>query len=140
VRALSLLPRAAPVLLRHLGAYAELAAQELARTRASMAARAGGYLLVAVGLAGAAAMGCVAIIAANWDTPQRMAAIYALLAFFLGLAAAAAAYGRRLRATQPPVFGQLRREWRLDQVIVGRMLSGGGAHGPEPAPEADERQ
>jgi uncharacterized membrane protein YqjE len=140
MRALSMLPRAAPMLLRHLGGYAELAAQELARGRATMVARAGGYLLVAVGLSGAAAMLCVAIIAANWDTAHRMAAIYALLAFFLGLALAAAAYGRHLRATQPPLFGQIRREWRLDQVIMARMLSGSGEHGPELIPEADERR
>ena len=130
------------MLLRHLGAYAELAAQDLARSRTSWRSRSGAILLLLLGLAGTAAMACVAIVAANWDSPHRMTAIYSLLAFFACLGLVAALYSRQLRVAHPPLFGELRREWRLDQVILARVISGDSEPEPEVVGEveADERQ
>ena len=137
-----MLPRAAPVLLRHLGAYAELAAQDLARSRTSWRSRLGAIVLLLLGLAGSAAMACVAIVAANWDTPHRMTAIYLLLFFFASLGLIAALYSRQLRVAHPPLFGELRREWHLDQAILARLISGDSE--PEPKVvrkvEVDERR
>ena len=120
---MSLLSQVAPVLLRHLGAYAELLAQDLARGRAAFARRIGVMLIAAFGLAGVFVMLCVAILAASWDTIYRMTAVYSLLAFFVGLAGFAAAYAARLQSRQTPLFAGLQREWRLDQVLVERVLS-----------------
>lgn len=135
-----MLPRAAPVLLRHLGAYAELAAQDLASSRASWRSRLSAIVLLLLGLAGSAAMACVAIVAANWDTPHRMTAIYSLLAFFASLGLVAALYNRQLRLAHPPMFGELRREWRLDQVILARVVAGDSEPEVVREVEVNERQ
>ena len=120
---MSLLSQVAPVLLRHLGAYAELLAQDLARGRAGFVRRLGVMLIAAFGLAGAVVMLCVAILAASWDTVYRMTAVYSLLTFFAGLAGLAAAYAARLQSRQTPLFEGVQREWQLDQVLVERVAS-----------------
>ncbi len=120
---MSLLTKVAPVLLRHLGAYAELLSQDLARGRVAFARRFGVMLVAAFGLAGAFVMVCVAILAASWDTIYRMTAVYSLLAFFVGIAALAGAYAGRLQSRQPPLLEGLQREWQLDQVLIERVLS-----------------
>ena len=140
MRTLWQLPRAAPLLWRHLGAYAELATQDLARARAMLRVRVAGVLILALGVAGCAVMLCVAIIAAHWDTPSRMTAIYSLMAFFLIVAVSAAAYGRYLRGAQPPLFAQLRQEWCLDQPILARIVSGDSEPKSTIGQENDDRQ
>ena len=134
------MPRAAPLLWRHLGEYAELATQDLGCARAMLRARVAGVLILAVGVAGSAVMLCFAIIAAYWDTPQRMTAICSLMGFFLIAALIAAAYGRYLRGSQPPLFAQLRQEWRLDQPIFARIVSGDRESNSTIGQEIDDRQ
>lgn len=119
--------RSLPVLWSHLGAYARLAVLELAQYRARWRLRIVALALVATGLAGALAMGCVAVIAANWDTAHRMAAIYALLGGFLALALVAAAVSRRQWQSQPPPFPRLRSELSIDREILARLLCGTGS-------------
>lgn len=134
---MSLLPRVAPVLLRHLGAYAELLAQDLARSRAGLARRLSVMLVAAFGLAGAVVMLCVAIVAESWDTIYRMTAVYSLLAFFVGLSGLAAAYAARLQSRQPHLFAGLEREWQLDRVLVARVLSDHDERQPAVRPATD---
>ena len=120
---MSLLAQVAPVLLRHLGAYAELLAQDLARSREGFTRRLSVMLIAGLGLTGAVVMLCVAIVAETWDTIHRMTAVYSLLTFFVALAGLAAAYAVRLQSRQTPLFAGLQREWRLDQVLVDRVIS-----------------
>ena len=134
---MSLLPRVAPVLVRHLGAYVELLMQDLARGRAGFARQLTMLMIAAFGFAGAAVMLCVAILAASWDTTHRMTAVYSLLAFFVGLSGLAAAQAARLRSKQPPLFAGLEREWRLDRVLVARVLSNQDESQSAERPEAD---
>lgn len=124
MRAIPVLPRTASLLLQHIAAYADLLGQELVRSRTIFRSRLGGMLLLASALAGATAMICVAVIAANWDTPRRMTAIYALLALFLGLAVVVASYLRHQQLRQPPAFARLRQEWQLDRQLLSTLLSG----------------
>ncbi len=118
------LPQAAPIVFRHLGAYAELAAQDLAVSREQFRIRIGSMMLAFVAALFALLMMCVAIVAAGWDTPYRMTAVYALTAFFVAIAIGAGIYFNRARLRQPPLFAAVRREWAIDRVILGRMLDG----------------
>lgn len=117
------LPQAAPILLRHLLAYAELAEQDLQRYGRRTSAR---LVLLVVAVLGAVFtlfMICVAIIAATWDTPHRMAAIFWLLGFFavvtLGALVAALSGARE----QPSMFASVKKEWSQDRVILDRLLA-----------------
>ena len=133
------LPRTGSLLLQHIAAYADLLTQELALSGNGFRLRLTGLLLLAASLIGATTMLCVAIIAANWDTPRRMIAIYVLLAVFVGLAVVAAGYVRNLRLRQPQPFARLRHEWRLDRELMADLLSGHDEQQSPLAPESDER-
>ena len=139
MRGSSVLPQTGSLLLQHIAAYADLLTQELAHSRDAIRLRLNGLLLLAASLTGATTMLCVAIVVANWDTPRRMTAIYALLAGFLGLAAVAGSYVRKLRRHQPPPFARLRREWQLDRELLANLLSGRGEQQSEVASESNER-
>jgi uncharacterized membrane protein YqjE len=122
--ALWTLRQAAPVLLRHLGAYVELAEQDIAADRGHFAARIGSMTLLIVAVLFALLMGCVAIVAAGWETPHRMTTIYMLLAFFALTSLAALAWTLQVKRRQPPLLASVRREWQLDQVMLERLMSG----------------
>jgi hypothetical protein len=126
LRSVSLL---APVLLRHLDAYAELAAEDLARSRTQIGLTAGGMLMLLISLLFALQMLCLAAVAAAWDTAARMPVIFGLLGFFAILAAGAVIHLRRLLRARTPVFGAMRREWELDRRTLLYLLS--GEAGPE---------
>jgi uncharacterized membrane protein YqjE len=123
MRVLWSLPRAAPVLLRHLGAYVDLAGQDLARAQVEISARIVASALVLVTLFFAVTMACLAVVASTWDTPYRVAAIMCLGGGFFLLAIAAALYRARVLRTHSPWLSSVRREWRDDRVILERLLS-----------------
>jgi uncharacterized membrane protein YqjE len=123
VRALWSLPKAAPALLRHLVAYAELAALDLARAQREL-----GSIFVAVAIAAVCGMfclflACLAIIAYFWDTPYRVLAIGCLAGAFLLLALIMLIYSKRLSRARTPLLSDLRREWQQDRVILEHALS-----------------
>ncbi|HTP38802.1 MAG TPA: hypothetical protein VMI92_04445 [Steroidobacteraceae bacterium] len=125
------LPQAAPILMRHLGAYAELAGQDFEAVRQQIRVRLISMLLMALGAFFAVLMICVAVIAAAWDTPQRMSAIYWLIGVFVALCIASGGYFMSVRRGQPPPFATVRREWALDREILARILA---AHEPGHVP------
>ena len=139
MRGTRVLPRTGSLLLQHIAAYADLLTEELVRSRNAIGLRLNGLLLLAASLMGATTMLCVAIVAANWDTPRRMTAIYALLAGFMVLAVAAGSYVRNLRLRQPPPFAKLRREWQLDRELLANLLSGRSEEQSQVEPDSDER-
>ncbi|HWG77951.1 MAG TPA: hypothetical protein VN660_14325 [Steroidobacteraceae bacterium] len=138
--ALELLPRLLQVLLRHLFAYGELAYEEGVLAARRLRRRLLGAAIACVAGMLALMMGCVWVIAATWDGPNRMLAVGALCVGFvlvtiIGITYAAGGGGR-------VPFDALRAEWhrdlqeiaRLDPTLVGtppRPAMGGTGGGHE---------
>jgi uncharacterized membrane protein YqjE len=123
VRLLWSLPKAAPALLRHLAAYADLASLELARAGREIAAQIVASAIVAICSLFALSLGCLAVIAYTWDTPHRVAAIAWMAGGFLGLALAAAVYLAGVARSRSQFLASVRREWLEDRVLLERLLS-----------------
>jgi uncharacterized membrane protein YqjE len=123
VRALWSLPKAAPALLRHLAAYAELAALDVSRAQREV-----GSILIAAAIAAVSGvfclmLACLALVAYYWDTPYRVVVIAGLAGAFLLLAIIMFVYASRLRGARTPLFADMRREWQQDKVIVDHVMS-----------------
>ena len=123
MRLLWLLPKAAPALLRHLAAYADLASLDLARARREIAAEFLGAAVAAISTLFALFMGCLAVVACTWDTPHRVSAIAWMGGGFLALAIAAAAYRANAVRAKSQLLASVRREWQEDRVLLERILS-----------------
>jgi len=117
---LSSLPAAAPIMARHLSAYAELACADATLLAHALARR---LLAVAVALLGigfALLLGCVWLVGGVWDTPWRSPTLAALILMFIALAVFGSLQAaRRWQAGSEP-FAALRGEWSKDR----RLLSG----------------
>lgn len=123
MRGLWSLPKAAPALLRHLAAYAELAALDFSRARREL-----GSIFIACVCAALCAcffvlLACLAVIGYFWDTAYRMAAIGGLAAGFLIATAVMVGYVRTLMRARAPFLGDLDREWQKDKVILEHALT-----------------
>ncbi len=117
------LPKAAPALLRHLAAYAELVALDISRAQREV-----GSVLIAGAVAAVCGvfcvlLACLGVVAYYWDTPYRVAVIGALAGGFLLLTIIMWAYARRLLGARSPFLGDLRREWLEDKAILEHALS-----------------
>jgi uncharacterized membrane protein YqjE len=123
VRVLWLLPKAAPALLRHLAAYAELAGSDLEQTQRDIAASIIAFAVVAISLFFALGLGCAAVVAATWDTPHRLMAILCMAGGFLVIAIIAMIYRANVVRGHAPFLASVRQEWREDRVILERILS-----------------
>jgi uncharacterized membrane protein YqjE len=123
VRLLWLLPKAAPVLLRHLVAYAELAGLDLAKTQRDIAAQVIAAVMVIIGVFFALLMGCLLVVAYTWDTHYRVAAIAWMGGGFVLVAVLAALYRSNVNRAQTPFLASVRREWQEDRVILERILA-----------------
>jgi uncharacterized membrane protein YqjE len=123
VRVLWLLPKAAPILLRHFAAYVELAAYDLAQSQRDFAANLIASAIVGVGVFFAVLMGCALIVAVTWDTPHRVAAIAWMGGGFLAIAVIAMIYRSKVAKEQAPLLASVRREWHEDVVILERILA-----------------
>lgn len=113
----------APVLLQHLGAYAELAEEDLTRSGTHFGLAAVGWLIFVASLMFVLQMLCLAAVAAAWDTSARMPVIWGLLGVFTVVAVVAGVHLRRLYRTRVPLFLAVRREWKLDRQALGSVLS-----------------
>jgi uncharacterized membrane protein YqjE len=85
--------------------------------------------LIAIGVVVVAAVftlliSCVAVIAATWDTPHRMLAVYCMLGCFAGILVIALAGLSQGNSRGPALFASVKREWALDRVILDRILDG----------------
>jgi uncharacterized membrane protein YqjE len=123
VRLLWLLPKAAPALLRHLAAYVDLAALELAQASQQIAAELLASAIVAVCALFALLMGCLLVVAYTWDTPHRVAAIAWMAGGFAAAAIAAAAYRSSVSRSKAEFLATVRREWQEDRALLERILS-----------------
>jgi uncharacterized membrane protein YqjE len=123
MRLLWSLPKAAPALLRHMLAYAELAGQDLEQMQRDFGARLLAGVIVAICVFFLLLTGCLLVVALTWDTPHRVSAIVWMGVGFLLVAIIAVAYRFQVLSTQPSFLATVRREWALDRVILDRILS-----------------
>jgi uncharacterized membrane protein YqjE len=123
MRALWSLPKAAPALLRHIGAYLELAELDLARATRELTAQLVAIAVVAICALFVLILACLGVVAYTWDGPYRVAAIAWMGGGFLVLAVAAAVYLSRLARERSTLLADVRREWQRDRVILERILS-----------------
>lgn len=123
MRVLWSLPKAAPALIRHLGAYVELAAYDLEQATRDAVSGIVAAVVVGVALLFAILMGCAAVIALTWDTPHRLAAIGWMGGGFLAIAILAVLYQSKASAGKPPFLDSVRRAWKEDSVILERILA-----------------
>jgi uncharacterized membrane protein YqjE len=123
MRLLWSLPKAAPALLRHILAYAELAGQDLEQMQRDFGARVLAGVIVGICVFFLLLTGCLLVVALTWDTPHRVSAIVWMGVGFLLVAIVAVAYRFQVLSTQPPFLATVRREWSEDRVILDRILS-----------------
>jgi uncharacterized membrane protein YqjE len=123
VRLLWSLPKAAPALLRHLVAYADLASLDLARAQREIAGQLLSLAIIIICGLFALLLGCLAVVAYTWDTPHRIGAIAWMGVGFLGIAIVAAVYWARAARSRSQFLAAVRREWREDRVLLERLLS-----------------
>ena len=123
MRGLWSLPKAAPALMRHIGAYIDLAGLDLARTQREITAQVVAVAIVAICVLFAVFLTCLGVIAYFWDTPYRLAAIAWMAGGFLVVAIAAAIYRSRAARARLRLLSDVRREWQEDRVILEKMLS-----------------
>jgi hypothetical protein len=117
---LELLPRMLQAVLRHLFAYGELAYEESVVAAQRVRRRLLGGVIVCMAGMLALLMGCVWVIAATWDGPDRQTAVGALCLGFVLIAVIGAIYARGGRAAGAP-FEHLRAEWRRDLQQIARL-------------------
>jgi uncharacterized membrane protein YqjE len=115
--------KAAPALLRHLLAYADLASLDLARSRREIAAEYLASAIAAICALFAVFMGCLTVVAYTWDTPHRVSAIAWMAGGFLGVAIVAAAYRANAVRAKSQFLASVRRQWQEDRVLLERILS-----------------
>jgi len=129
MRVLWLLPKAAPALLRHIGAYVELMAFDLEQSRRDLTATVVVLMVAGVCLFFTVLMGCVVIVALTWDTPYRVAAVAWTGGAFLTVAVIALIYQSKAIKGQKPFLDSVKREWQEDVVVLERIL---GENGEQP--------
>jgi len=135
LRALRSLQQAIPILLRHLGAYLELAEQDMAATKAEAVARLRLIIVFSVSGFFTILMACILVIALTWDGDNRVFAIIFMGCIFTALTAASGLYLAQLHASKP--FDAVRREWRQDRELINRLLDNGEEskrHDEQPVP------
>jgi uncharacterized membrane protein YqjE len=109
--------------MRHIGAYVELVALDLARAQREITAQVVASAIAAICALFAAFMFCLGVIAYTWDTAYRVAAIAWMGGGFLVIAIAAVVYRSRLARARSPLLSDVKREWQEDRVILERILS-----------------
>jgi uncharacterized membrane protein YqjE len=116
------LPRLVPALLRHVGAYAELAGVEAHHASRALARQ---LLLAAVALLAALIamlLGAAWILIALWDTPYRSIAAGILFGVFALISAIAAVTAARSQTPQSS-FAMVHKEWEKDRELLESLAT-----------------
>jgi uncharacterized membrane protein YqjE len=135
---LSLLPTAAPIVARHLGAYVELAAAEATELARVLARRLLAAALALLGIVFMLLVGCVWLVGAVWETPWRDPTLASLTLLFAVLAVGGWVLAARRWETAAAPFSVLRKEWASDRRLFSEMAAA-GPETAEPATSALER-
>jgi|HubBroStandDraft_6_1064221.scaffolds.fasta_scaffold162338_2 uncharacterized membrane protein YqjE len=123
MRVLWLLPKAAPALLRHIGAYLELLALDLEQSKRDLTLNILASVVAGVCVFFALLMGCVVIVALTWDTPYRVPAVAWTGGAFLAVAVLALIYRSRVMKDQQAFLTLVKREWQEDVVVLESILA-----------------
>ncbi len=113
-------PRLLQAILRHLFAYGELLREETAEAVHRARRRFFGIAVAYTAAVMAIAMGCLWVIAATWDGPNRLTAVGGLCIGFVLIAVIGVAYAVGARAGDG-TFQQLRAEWSADMQELARL-------------------
>jgi hypothetical protein len=117
------LAAAASIVVRHAGAYTDLIVSDVDAAGQGLGRRLWAGAILAAGVAFAAAMACVWVIAATWDTPGRIWAIAGLLALFAAVAVVAYVELKALKAAPRSVLSRTALEWEKDRVLLEELLT-----------------
>jgi uncharacterized membrane protein YqjE len=120
LRAMQTLQRAAPVLLRHVASYLELAKHDVTVTSATLLRRLTMLLIIIVSGLLSLCLACVLVIAAMWNSPYRLLTIGLLVAGFAIIGITLSIYLITRPRLQP--FIVVRREWKVDRALINRWL------------------
>jgi uncharacterized membrane protein YqjE len=123
MRVLWLLPKAAPALLRHIGAYIELVALDLEQYKRDLSVNILASVVAGVCVFFAVLMGCVVIVALTWDTPYRVAAVAWTGGAFVAVAVLALIYRSRVMKGQREFLTSVKHEWQEDVVVLESILA-----------------
>ena len=123
MRVLWLLPKAAPALLRHIGAYLELFALDLEQSKRDLTINILASVVAGVCVFFALLMGCVVIVALTWDTPYRVPAVAWTGGAFLAVAVLALIYRSKVMKDQQAFLTSVKREWQEDIVVLESILA-----------------
>jgi len=116
---LEALSRLAPALLRHVFAYGELLREETRDAWRIVRRQALGVAVAAAAGLMALLMGCVWVIGATWDGPNRLKALAALCLGFVLVGLIGVWYAiTALQPGQPRPFQRLRAEWIADREEI----------------------
>jgi len=118
--ALESLPHLVQAILRHLFAYGELLCEETLETMHRARRRVLGIAVAITAGVMAVVLGCLWVIAATWDGPNRLTAVGGLFGGFVLVAILGGAYAVGARARGGP-FEQLRFEGRADLREIARL-------------------
>jgi uncharacterized membrane protein YqjE len=119
--ALTQLPGLAPIIVKHLGAYVELAMTDASQLMQSLMRRMLGALVALVGVVVSLMLGCTWLISVAWNTPWRDATIAALLVAFVMMAIGGTVTALRSWPIANAPFARLRSEWSGDQTLLDEM-------------------
>jgi len=134
--ALLLLPKLAPVLARHIAAYAELTASDVTGAARFLARRLVAGAVAVIAAFFALAIACTWIVAASWNTPWRTPVMGTLLSLFAAIAVGCAWWVTRRSAAGASPFCDLRAEWDRDQALLDDLSEsrvGSGVIGAPPS-------
>lgn len=123
---LSALPEAAPILLRHAAAYAELVGEDLARAQRDLSKRIVAGVVIGVSAVFVLGMICLAVIARTWDTPHRSDAIVGMGVAFAAVGLIAGLVRARIIRSEPPFLAAVKAEWHQDRIVLERILHADG--------------
>jgi uncharacterized membrane protein YqjE len=123
MRGLWALPKAAPALLRHFAAYAELLALDLSRAQKEMGGALAMLVVAAFCLMFTLFLACIGVIAYFWDTPYRTLAIGCLAGLFLIGAVVAFWQRSKVLKSRTPFLANVSREWHQDRALLEKILA-----------------
>lgn len=119
---LEALPRLALAVLRHLIAYGELLYEEGGEVARRMRRSLIGFAIAAVAGFIALELGCLWIIVATWNGPNRLTAVGALCIGFVLIAIISTAYASNVQSAggRRP-FARVREEWQADMEELAAL-------------------
>ena len=117
---IEVLPRLLQASLRHLFAYGELLCDETQEAVQYARRRAVGIAFAFTAGVMAVVLGCLWVIAATWNGPNRLTAVGSLCGAFALIALLSGVYAAGARLRGGP-FRQLRMEWRADMQQLATL-------------------